>query len=216
MKRLKRLMDYVPLITNETKRILSGSLLIIAIIAFVLRKSEAALLCAIAMFFSLLGDFSLNPPSGKTRSNKKMYIGAGFFMIAHIIYAIAYCRMIYLSGMKFFNPLALIAVAFMIMFMLICLVCVTHSKHRKSLGIAMFFVFGVYVLIIGGNFVTIWSYAGNHIGTLQSLCALGALSFLSSDFIIGVETVFKVKNDILRKLVWILYPLGQILIILCQ
>jgi len=48
------------------------------------------------------------------------------------------------------------------------------------------------------------------------LSFVGALSFLISDLIIGIETVFKIKSDILRKLVWIFYPVGQILILACR
>lgn len=216
MKRLKKLLDYVPLISNSTKLYISGSLFLIAFIMCDILKTEDAFFCAIAMAFSSLGDFSLNWFPLDKRPRWMLYMGAGFFMVAHIFYAVAYGRMIYLSGVKFFNPLALIAIAFIIAFILICLVCISHSKYKNSLGLSMFFVFGFYVFVIGVNFVTIWSYAGNYLWTLKSLCALGALSFLSSDFIIGIETVFKVKSDILRKLVWILYPIGQILIIVCH
>jgi hypothetical protein len=49
-----------------------------------------------------------------------------------------------------------------------------------------------------------------------SLAFIGATSFLISDYIIGIETIFKIKSDTLRKLVWIFYPIGQIIILICR
>ena len=76
----------------------------------------------------------------------------------------------------------------------------------------MIIVFSIYVVIISINFITISSYSWIY----DSVASIGALSFLISDLIIGIETVFKIKSSILRKLVWIFYPIGQFMILACH
>lgn len=208
--RFRQLMDCIPLINNSTKIKISISLLIFALLAYVVYpESLDRKLCLIAMFFSLLGDISLNCMPIKDRPKWLMYIGALFFMVAHLVYASAYYSIIG-NLYEFINPGAIMAYVFMVLFVIVAIVCVVVSK--QSLEIPMVLVFGIYIAIIGINFITICTYSW----TAKALSFVGALSFLISDFIIGIETVFKIKNDILRKLVWIFYPIGQILIIACR
>ena len=56
------------------------------------------------MFFSFLGDVALNCKPLERRSHLLLYIGAFFFMIAHIIYASAYYSIIEHFNKSFFNP----------------------------------------------------------------------------------------------------------------
>lgn len=207
-------LDWIPLISNKTKIAISMSLLIIALIfSFVVHpESLASKLCLLAMFFSFLGDISLNCMPLEKRPHSLMYSGAAFFMVAHFMYAYAYYHLISINSYEYFNTGAISACAFMALCIFTALICIVKSNSKDSLGIPMILVFGAYLLVIGLNFITICSYGYS----AKTFSGIGALSFLISDFIIGIETVFKVKKPILRKLVWIFYPIGQILILTCH
>lgn len=208
--RFSKLMDYIPLISNRTKIKISIFLVIYAYLSYIVHpESLDSTFCCIAMIFSFIGDLSLNSMPLQKRPNWLMYIGAIAFMAAHLIYAKAYYVLIS-NSYEFFNLGMIISSVFMVLFLLISIICVIKSK--QSLELLMIIVFGIYIFIIGINFITICSYSWS----AKSLSFIGALSFLISDFIIGVETVFKIKSTTLRKLVWIFYPIGQFLIITCR
>lgn len=210
MKTRFKLMDCIPLISNRTKIEISACLLVFAFISYVVRPEALdSKICLVAMLFSFIGDLSLNGMPLEKRPQLLMYAGAVFFMVAHLVYAGAYSLLIS-DSYEFINLGAIIAYAFMVLFLLVSIICVKISK--QSLGIPMIVVFGIYIIIIGINFITICSYSWS----AKALSFIGALSFLISDFIIGAETVFAIKSDTLRKLVWIFYPIGQFLIITCR
>lgn len=211
MKTRFSFMNYIPLISNRTKIEISMTLLLFAFVSCIVHpESLDTTICLVAMFFSFIGDLSLNGMPLSKRPNWLMYAGAGSFMLAHLVYAKAYYLLISSNSYEFFNPGMIISSVFMVLFLLVSIICVIKSK--QSLGLLMIVVFGIYILIIGINFITICSYSWS----AKALSYIGALSFLISDFIIGVETVFKIKSDTLRKLVWIFYPIGQFMIITCR
>lgn len=209
--RFENMMSRIPLISNKTKLLISASLVAFAFIMFCIYPSRLdTQICLLAMCFSFLGDFSLNCMPLNKRPHWLLYIGAAFFMVAHLQYAVAYYLLIFEGNKVFFNLGASIATTFMILLFAVSVAYTIFSKSKtKPMTIV---VFCLYTLIIGINFVTIYSYSWS----FSSAAFIGALSFLISDFIIGIETVFKVKSDVLRKLVWIFYPIGQILIIACH
>ena len=207
--RFNKIMSRVPLISNATKIIISMGLLAFAFIIYnVYSHSLDSKLCLAAMGFSFLGDVALNcVPHGK-RPRYLLYLGAIFFMLAHSTYADAYWLLI---GQNDFGNHGAFA-AFVFVLLLFGMTVLTAILTKQSPSIGMILVFSIYTIIIGLNFVTICSYSY----AFHAFSFVGALSFLISDFIIGIENIFKVKNDTLRKLVWIFYPIGQILIIACR
>jgi len=204
-------MNYVPLINSKVKIKVSMSLVILAFILCVSRNySLDSIICLIAMFFSFLGDISLNCMPLEKRPHFLLYVGAGFFMIAHLVYAFAYLALISPVSNAFYNPGTIIAYCFMGIVFFASIICMLLKE--KSLSLPTILIFGFYLVFIGLSFMMICSYSW----IATSLSFVGALSFLISDLIIGIETVFKIKSDILRKLVWIFYPVGQILILACR
>ena len=210
--RLKKFLylDWIPLIKNKTKIAISILLLCIALCVFIKDRILANMICLIAMFLCTLGDVSLNCVPLHKRPRSFMYAGAAFFMIAHIAYAISY--RILIGNASYINTGSILATIFIGLCFLMALACIILSKSKDSLGIVMILFFGLYIIIIGINFITICSYSYIY----NTVSWIGALFFLISDFIIGLETVFKLQKPILRKLVWIFYPLGQLLIITCH
>ena len=206
-----RFLDRIQLIKNKTKILISASLLILAIMLYLLFPENLGYkLCLLAMLFSFLGDILLNIVPIKNRPHSLLYTGAFFFMISHLTYASAYMWLIHAYDKPFINPGAYTAYAIMVLIFIISMICIFISQIK--LNPFMLFVFSIYLIVISINFITIYSYSYS----LKSLSFIGATSFLISDYIIGIETVFKIKNDYLRKLVWIFYPIGQILILVCR
>lgn len=206
-----RLLSKVPLISNRTKILISSALLLFALLICIINPdSFSSKLCLLAMFMSFLGDIALNIIPLNKRPHSLLYSGAFFFMVSHLIYASAYNYIIQLTGKEYSNPGAYIAYGIMASVLLISIICIYINS--KSLKPSMIFVFILYILVISINFITIYSYSWN----FKALSFIGATSFLISDYIIGIENIFKIKNDTLRKLVWIFYPVGQILILACR
>lgn len=209
--RFKNLISHIPLISNKIKLTISISLVAFAFVFFCIHPNNLdSHICLLAMLFSFLGDLSLNCVPINKRPHSLLYIGATFFMLAHLQYALAYYLMIFESGKTFFNLGASLAYIFIVLFFVSTIICAIRSKNKVNL--VTIIIFCIYILIIGINFVTIHSYSWS----FGAISFIGALSFLISDFIIGVETIFKIKSETLRKLVWIFYPIGQIMIIACR
>jgi len=210
MKKWIKLLDYVPIISNKTKLTISGLLFLFSfVLCFIYPEALDRKLCLFAMFLSFLGDASLNCVLIEERPNSLMYLGATFFMFAHLAYAFAYYSLINTSY-KYFNIGTILAFLLIIILLSVAIICMIIFK--QSVEVLMLSVFGIYVIIISINFITIFSYSWS----VKSLSFVGAVSFLISDFIIGVENIFKIKSDILRKLVWIFYPIGQFIILSCR
>ena len=206
-----RLLNRIPLISNRTKISISLLLLIYSIILYVFSpECFDRKLCMLAMLFSFIGDVLLNCRPLDKRSHTLLYIGAIFFMISHLIYATAYYFLISNSNQTFINTGAYLAYYFMATILIgsITYILLT-KKHVKPI---MIFVFLIYTAIISINFIVICSYSWS----THAVSFIGAISFLISDYIIGIENVLKIKNDALRKLVWIFYPIGQFLILTCR
>lgn len=207
--RFNKVLGFIPLISNKTKITISISLLAFACILYFMNHSYVQLLCLIGMAFSFIGDIALNSMPLEKRPHSMLYIGALFFICTHLMYALAYYTRITTQSDKYFNLGAILAVLFVVALIAITIIkFVLSSKKTKHMT---FIVFGVYSFIITLNFMTICSYSYS----AHSIAFIGAISFLISDYIIGIETLFKIKNDTLRKLVWIFYPIGQILILAC-
>lgn len=210
MKAFKKVMSYIPLISNGTKLTISVCLSLFALTMAFHYFTIPAWICFIAMLFSTVGDIALNCKPHDLRPHSYLYVGAGFFMLAHITYAIAFGIMIRNSEKSYFNIGTLLAIVFIIIICIGSIICVINAKEKMPKK--MIIVFGIYVIIIGINFITISSYSWIY----GSIATIGALSFLISDLIIGIENVFKIKSDILRKLVWIFYPIGQFILLACN
>lgn len=208
---ISRVLAKIPLINNKTKILISTALVVLAFCLCLVNPTALdKKICLIAMLFSFIGDILLNCMPIDKRPHKLLYAGAFFFMIAHLVYASAFYLLIYDLGKPFVTPGAYIAYAIMAILFIVSIICI--YARRSTTKFTMIFVFLLYLSIVSINFITIYSYSFSAL----SLAFIGATSFLISDYIIGIETIFKIKSDTLRKLVWIFYPIGQIMILICR
>ncbi len=209
MKRLLCL-EWLPLISNRTKIIISISLVLFSgIMVFVYGMALGSLYCFAAMCLSFIGDMFLNCKPQNLRPRKFLYCGAIFFMLAHIFYSIAYLNMN--QGPRW-NVGTDISVKLMLFVFLISFVITATREENDKVHPITTIIFFTYLLVISVNFISICTYSQNY----GALSYLGATFFLVSDYIIGLETVLKIKSNLLRKLVWIFYPIGQAMIIGCR
>jgi len=166
-------------------------------------------ICFLAMALSTCGDLFLTNFRGLMRRFPNGFIiGAAFFAAAHALYLIAYrmlakkrgvwlCRRGAAAGGVIFSGL---------------LAYITWAcADRGDFG--MYPLALVYLLLICANCGTVLSYAW---GSLRkrpwtTLAAVGALTFLASDVVIGLELLAGI--DRYDYLIWWLYPIGQLLLI---
>ena len=172
-------------------------------------------LCMAAMLVSAIGDmFLANVIKWKKCSLSNFVLGASAFGVAHIIYAGAYL-------LKFKNNAARVCMntgtiaaislcmAFLLLFLGIC-------RYRRDYRYQKLIM--AYVCLIALNCAAVFTYAwetGQRAdGALWAVgAAVGAISFLVSDVCLGLNRVAGMKG--MYKLVWILYPIGQFLLITC-
>ncbi len=134
------------------------------------------------------------------------------FMAAHVLYAAAFGLLVRRIGKPFVNAGFWIAIGVALAAMIGLLVLYsrssTHRIDRLVLALA-------YCLVIGSMGMAVGSYAFAK-GGWAFLAALGALSFMVSDMMIGVSVVGGVKIPYYSELVWTFYPIGQILLAVFQ
>lgn len=202
----QRILNKIPLLDCRAKIEVSISLLCFAMLMWAIRDNEDSKACVYAMAMCTVGDVLLNIKPVEERSHTLLYLGAGAFMVAHLIYGFAFYQLIFANSFRVVNVGFVLAIIIIISATLAILLKIDKEKKPK---ISMIAVFTVYILVIGFNFTAICSYSWSEL----SLVAFGALGFLASDLIIGVENLLKVKDANLRKMVWILYPIGQLIIL---
>ena len=168
--------------------------------------STARWLCFAAMLMSSVGDIFLMHFRAIEKNIPNYFIfGAAFFMLAHVLYTACFGVKIRANGAAYFNGGAIIALviaaACLIYFVSIC-------QNKSQLPLAM-----VYLAIITLNCMTVFSYAwSSGMGRpLGLIAAVGALSFLASDLIIGFGLLASIHRY--DWLIWWLYPIGQALLI---
>ena len=169
-------------------------------------------LCMAAMLLSTVGDIFMDNfmDIGSKIPIPPFFVGAAFFILAHIVYIFAFSSLIRAREYTLVNPGFWAA----IVFVLACGVFViAKSLSGGSVNWGMMLLCVVYMCIIGTNCAFISSFAWS-VKSIRSLAALGALSFFLSDLIIGVEALTGYTTDFLWGMIWWLYPIGQFFIIL--
>ena len=203
---MDRWFDNLPFIKGRLpgKIVLSYLMVMYAIILAFVFSSNDRLFCVFAMIFSFVGDYTLII-SHKKKSPNLFMLGGTAFIIAHLLYFVAYYIKIKSCNYNYMNRGVFAALDILIALTAIFFIA---RKTRSVL-----FYFGLaYLWITGINYITIFSYSYSAF-SIESLATIGALSFLASDVIIGLEKFCGLKSDSARKLVWWLYPIGQILLI---
>ncbi|MBR4962042.1 MAG: hypothetical protein IKY52_14190 [Clostridia bacterium] len=182
------------------------------ILAFSFRTKDRWL-CMAAMLLSTVGDIFMDNfmDIGSKIPIPPFFVGAAFFICAHIAYIFVYRTLILEREYTLVNPGFRAA----IVFVLVCGVLVIgKSLSGGSVNWGMMALCVVYMCIIGANCACICSFAWSA-KSIRSLAALGAVSFFISDLIIGYNVLVGYPGDTIWGLIWWFYPIGQFFMILC-
>ena len=165
-----------------------------------------------AMLLSTVGDMFMDNfrDINSKLPNPGFFVGAFFFICAHIVYIFVYRHLICERQYTLVNPGFWAAIAFV----LACGVLVVgKSLSGGSVNWGMLVLCVVYMCIIGANCATICSFAWS-VKSIRSIAALGAVSFFISDLIIGYNVLVGYPGDVIWGLIWWFYPIGQFFMIL--
>lgn len=194
------------------KLVLTLLLSLLALVMVIVFPTSDRVLCLVAMLFSSAGDIVLMnyKKIGDRMLVPYFFVGAVLFMISHVFYFFAFFSVIRGNGYSYLNAGVFGVAALIIMIAAAFGVTAFRRGHCK---INVFLLLCIYLMIIGINCATICSFSYSAGGTAW-IAAVGALSFLISDLIIGLERLLGVASPRLRAAIWWFYPIGQILILL--
>ena len=183
---------------------------LLALALMLLFPSAARVLCLGAMLFSSAGDVFMMRFRGLDRKISHCFEwGAGCFMAAHFLYTAAFALRIRQMGAAYLNGGAVLALS--LCFLCLCVFAGLGLKkqNRPRLPLVL-----AYLFVISLNCVTIFScaWSGAALRPLTVLSAVGAVSFMASDALIGLGMMTGITRY--DPLIWWLYPIGQILILL--
>lgn len=163
-----------------------------------------------AMAASSCGDIALMDFRGIMNRVRipRLYAGAFFFIVAHILYGAAFLWLIDWNRYSFVNAgfisaAALVAAAGIAMAVML---------RRARAGLSAVVLTYAYLSIIGAAMAVIFSYAFSA-AAWRLVAAAGSLLFFLSDLIIGITEIAGVDAPYLRRLIWWLYAPGQALIL---
>lgn len=189
------------------KMIITALLSITAVTIYIklpctLRKS-----CMIAMLLSSAGDvFMVNAPVTGPFST---YVGAGFFIAAHLVYGGGFYGEMKKADTVIINPSFFTGLAIM----LLSAAGLGVAEFAGSTGKkpVLFVLILVYIAAIGYNVCSMFSYAENKKG-LTFLLPPAVILFYITDVFIFLDMLE--INGSLRQYVWWFYPIAQLVIIL--
>jgi len=191
--------------SNEIKMIYSLCMCVLAIVLYIIKKGELRRKCMGGMVISSMGDFFMVDILGL--GGISTYPGAAFFMLAHVIYGLAFIKEGKKKGYKFFNSGFKAGIIFVLV-LTIALAVLAFTVPEKPETL-MFFLILIYIAIITFNLVCQFSYASSEKGARWMLVVAMAL-FIISDFIIFLNMLAITPAH--NKLVWATYIPAQVLI----
>lgn len=166
-------------------------------------------ICFAAMALSSVGDIFLAHLKKLNEKFKNCFlIGAVFFMAAHLVYVLCFGMKLYQTGGTIQNPGAAAAGVIGLAALALMLTLSVKTGRRQSLPLIF-----IYLAVILANCAVVFSYAWARGLSFSAVCAaVGVLSFLLSDLIIGLNLAGGIHRY--DHLIWWLYPVGQVLLIL--
>lgn len=196
------------------KMMLSLHLSGLAVLLAVIFRTPDRILCAFAMLFSSVGDYMLIDELEERRKSRKIksafITGGAFFIVAHVLYILTFFSLLKKSGAKLselnagsYTALG-IAAALIALFTVICAVKKDFSKFPLLL---------IYVIMLTADCYAALTYGAAAFPEkpLALLAPVGAVSFMLSDLILGLDMIGGIKK--FAPLLWWFYPIGQLLMI---
>lgn len=195
------------LLLVEFKFLMTILLSVFAFTRYAMMPDRIHELCLYAMLFSTMGDLCMMNYKGipaVTFKGKQFYSGMLFFVFAHIFYRQMFKTVLVASVFVAIGEV--IGLVFLFAFFVIIDLC-NLRKNSPIFNVSTV----LYTCVIFSNLAAAINCAyylnGKYILTL-----IGVVSFIISDFFLLIRET-KQNTAIIRKMIWIFYPLAQILII---
>ncbi|MBR4110563.1 MAG: hypothetical protein IKK43_02595 [Clostridia bacterium] len=203
------------LLGNKFKSNATFFMSMIAIALFVAYPTRSRELCMYAILISTLADLVLmdyNNLPGIVLGEKRFYTGMALFGITHVIYMVCFSNMMVQSGPFVYTPK--VNIAFWI-FSIIFVFSLTFSALMLSIAYKKKIYFCIatiiYVMLICFSLGSMYLCAAV-LGGKCYLAAIGITFFWISDVLILIRETKK-DTSLIRKLIWVFYPIGQMLIV---
>ena len=188
------------LLSNNFKSTVTVLLSVIAIVREI---------CMYAILLSTLADLILMNYRGIPKlvfKKANFGIGAFLFGIVQILYHICFLRVMGISALVTLNHAGYIALFIGVLVIPSLLFIMSEKNHIYIIGVL------IYSICLLFNMMTIFN-AAYMLGNRHIFAAIGIVLFMISDIFILIRENMK-DNTFIRKLIWVFYPLGQIMIIL--
>ena len=206
-KRAKReALDF--LLSNNFKSTVTILLSVIAIVRYIVFPSLPRETCMYAILLSTFADLILMNYRGIPKLVfKKANFGVGAFLfgIVQILYHICFLRVMGISALVTLNHAGYVALFIGVLVIPSLLFIMSERNHIYIIGVL------IYSICLLFNMMTIFN-AAYMLGNRHIFAAIGIVLFMISDIFILIRENMK-DSTFIRKLIWIFYPLGQLMII---
>lgn len=194
------------MISHTAKLVISIILSLIAIVLFIVLRGRVRRNTMIAMLLCTAGDIFMIDTFHM--GDISTYLGAAFFIAAHIVYAITFIKESKAKEYKMKNAGMIIGIIVTVLGAAILAIAMFVKTGKMQ---SMFLPLLVYLAIIGWNLCCQFSYAVSEKG-LRFFLIVGMLLFLISDLTIffNMVNVMPAHNDF----VWLTYIPAQLILIL--
>ena len=192
----------------EFKFVVTVFLFMLAISQYVKTPNLVSMLCWCGMAFSSLGDLFLMDYMGVPSywfKGKQFYAGAASFVVAHIFYRQMF--RVVIPEPNIFGVGDIITLVLMVL-----LFVIAYNTELKKKSSLFFAASAFYAGIILSNLAAAINCA-IAVGGTYIWAMIGVVCFVISDLFLFIREA-KLDTPLVRKLVWVFYPLAQILIIM--
>lgn len=207
-KRAKRdALDF--LLSNNFKSTVTILLSLLAIGLYVIFPSVPREICMYAVLLSTVADLILMNYMGVPKllfRKANFVVGAIIFGIVQILYHICFLKIMDMKVLDNINGAGYFALFLGVLLVPSLIFIMSERSHVYIVSVL------VYATCIMLNMVTIFNCA-YMLGSNHILAAVGVFLFMVSDMFILIRENVK-DSAFIRKLIWIFYPLGQLMIIL--
>lgn len=207
-KRAKRdALDF--LLSNNFKSTVTILLSLLAIGLYVIFPSVPREICMYAVLLSTVADLVLMNYVGVPKllfRKANFVVGAIIFGIVQILYHICFLKIMDMKVLDNINGAGYFALFLGVLLVPSLIFIMSERSHVYIVSVL------VYATCIMLNMVTIFNCA-YMLGSNHILAAVGVFLFMVSDMFILIRENVK-DSAFIRKLIWIFYPLGQLMIIL--
>lgn len=179
--------------------------IIALVLTIVLKEQKSRRFVLVAMIFGMIGDYFMTSQFG----NWKVVIGGIAFAIEHAIFIAMFIILFKEQKLKIFNRWFILSLAIFVVSLIIFEVLTFTLVQQPNVALAC--LLPIYMLVISVNMGFNFSYSFQRKGTFYFF-ALGIFTFYVSDIFVFLG-ITKVTQP-LSNIVWLFYPIGQLLMVL--